>query len=272
MSLGFAILACIAFHHVASAVDVQRMDSPWSFYSLGLLAETSCVCRPVSCVPDLLVPTLYRVHRIARSIRPVPPVVVAPTPAPASVSEKAETPHRGSRGGKRQHRRCHAQDLCQAQIDVAPPAALPSPTIPAAVSSLTWDAATDSESHPQTFTSDGSGRVISIADGRDKYFIDPPKVLKTSAARDKPDPRSKPTHLPASRVPPTPPKTVIRRPYPHRDAAPIPPAITTIRRTPSLEQTLETVTVRVLPAGKLNQRARRALAARTSLDNFLHAP
>ncbi|KAI0353030.1 hypothetical protein OH77DRAFT_1522800 [Trametes cingulata] len=281
MSLGFAILACIAFHRVASVVDVQRMDSPWSFYSVGLLAETSCVCCRISCAPGLLVPSLSRVPRIARGLRPVPPALA--TPAPAPVPKKVETTHRGSRGGRRQHRRRYAEDLRQTQFDAASPPSLP-PIPPSSAVSVRdvdprpcrphlWDAPTGSAPQDSTFTSNGSGRVVSIADGHDTYFIDPPQALNTSTTQAQPAPCPTPTSPPSLAVPSVVPlKTILGRPYSHCDAPPERPAITTFRRKHSPKQTLATVTVRVLPSGKLNQRARRALTAQSTLNNFFRAP
>ncbi|KAI0372907.1 hypothetical protein BV20DRAFT_1119460 [Pilatotrama ljubarskyi] len=281
MSLGFAILACIAFHRVASAVDVQRMDSPWSFYSPGLLAETSCVCRPISCAPDLLVPNSSRVHRIARTIRPVPPALVAPTTAP--VSEKVETPHRGSRGGKRQHRRRHAQDIRQTQLEVGVP---PAPLLPSTSGISTaetrplrphlWDAPVDSQSPESTFISDGRGRIVSIADARKAPFVGARRLLATPAKRAQPATRASTRTVtpPPSVVPQAAPVEAVRgRTYSHRGTPPpTRPAITISRRMPSLESNLANVTIHTLPTGKLNQRARRALMSRPTLHEFLDTP
>ncbi|KAJ2965312.1 hypothetical protein NUW54_g14163 [Trametes sanguinea] len=110
LAQGYAIVACVFFHRLASAVNVQRMDSPWSFYSLGLLAETSCVACHCG-APGLVNPDLSNVGRIARGVRRVLAPVADP---PGCVTEPerqkiCERTPRGCRGGRRQHRRRNAE-------------------------------------------------------------------------------------------------------------------------------------------------------------------
>lgn len=92
ISRGFALAAYTFFYPLTYVVDVQRMDSPWSFYSVGLLAEPRCVVanlarrssssafRPKYLVPtrlyvlyhphwlNLVAPTLFRSRRRPRRL------------------------------------------------------------------------------------------------------------------------------------------------------------------------------------------------------------
>ncbi|KAI8989672.1 hypothetical protein BD414DRAFT_484888 [Trametes punicea] len=296
MSLGFAILACISFHRLASVVNVQRMDSPWSFYSLGLLAETSCCCCRLSCAPGLLDTNSSRVHCITASLRPVPPALAKPPCTPPTPTD-IETTHRGSRGGKRQHRRQQAQDFRKVAQDGAvafppDPSHVPQPApspdlqplpthIPFRSTQETladttahyphvWDAPLRGTMEDVAFTSNGRGRVVSVANDRATY-INPPLSAESTATVELPTRSAHPTP-PAltAAAPPLPPKNVaVRTTSQYDQMLPAMPAITTLRRGSNPAPTLAITTVRAMPTGKLNQRARRALASQSTLGAFL---
>ncbi|KAI0333490.1 hypothetical protein GY45DRAFT_1432230 [Cubamyces sp. BRFM 1775] len=281
ISRGFALFAYTFFYRLTYVVDVQRMDSPWSFYSVGLLAETSlCGCHLFG-APELLVHIPSDVPRATPSLRPVPPALAEP-PCPLPEQKKVEKTHRGRRGGKRQHRRRHALDqapvLDSPQAPALPPATPPQdvPTRAPADRPLVWDAPLGDVDPNVSFTSNGSGRVVSTSDARSTYFVDPPRADEPAPPAQRPTRSTRPTPTtpppaPAAALPQTPPDTILGRTYsPCEPTALRPtPAITTFRRKHSPPQTLGIVTVRVVPSGKLNQRARRALAAQSTLGKFL---
>ncbi|OSD01080.1 hypothetical protein PYCCODRAFT_1436854 [Trametes coccinea BRFM310] len=314
LALGYAIVACVFFHRLASAVNVQGMDSPWSFYSLGLLAETSCVACHCG-APGLCGSDLGRVGRIARGVRRVLPPVADP---PGCVTEPetkkiCERTPRGSRGGRRQHRRRHAEvcDLRAVPDVLAPLAPIPqTPTEQLPLVALTHqtppplgqhngiaptlelpaeDADTivpvssvaDLPSVDDTHALDDewvdggrNGEAVVLGPSLRYYPTDlPPDIEPPSPAVAQPAPATPPPPPAVAPTPQTPQKTIIGRTYSHCDSPPsVKPAITTSRRPRASPPTSAGATVTVLPYGKLNQRARRALATRSTptLGRFLH--
>ncbi|KAJ8453896.1 hypothetical protein ONZ51_g13342 [Trametes cubensis] len=277
ISRGFALAAYTFFYRLTYVVDSQRMDSPCSFYSVDLLAETSlCCCQ--SGAPELLVCIPIEVPRADPSLRPVPPALAEPRcsdslPEP----KKTEKTHRGRRGGKRQRRRHRASS----RTALKPPPFLHPPVrkafllIPLLIALLSGTRRSTplGDVHPDaTFTSDGSGHVVSISNARSTYFVHPPRA-------DEPAPPAKrPTLRTPYTLPPTsaatllkaPPTTIVGRTYSPCQRRPT-PATTAFRRKHSPAQTLGIIAVRVVPPEKLNQRARRAFAAQFTLGKFLNA-
>ncbi|KAI0667750.1 hypothetical protein C8Q78DRAFT_1082041 [Trametes maxima] len=274
IALGTALVACYCWYRVAAAVDVQRMDSVLSLYSVGLLAETSDVLRFGA--PGRLEFNLARVPRTARFLRPVPPAPVIPPPSPAPPAPtKVKEAHRGCRGGQREQRR----RLTQLRRELAALAPSPAPQSPGAgtpqLRPSVWDFPVDISTHDAPFATNGSGRVVNIGDDHTAFFIDPPPSSRPSTPTPPPPTPSAPLRppTPIPTIPPSTPKTIVGRTYSHCDTPPKVPAITTFRRKPAPRPTLASVAVRVTPAGKLNQRARRALTAQrsVSLGNFVNA-
>ncbi|KAI9065207.1 hypothetical protein FKP32DRAFT_504120 [Trametes sanguinea] len=308
LSLGYAIVACVFFHRLASAVNVQRMDSPWSFYSLGLLAETSCVACHCG-APGLVDPDLSNVGRIARGVRRVL-VPVADPPGCVTEPERktiCERTPRGCRGGRRQHRRRNAEDLRalpdvlasipptpQILIEQPPPhqpvAAVPSQTPPLEEHLATGHILqTPEEDLPAAAPQDPVDVTLNLDDewldgGRGgealvlgpplRYYpIYPPPAVESATSLVPPsNPKIPPPPAIAS-IPQTARKIIVPvgRTYSHCDSPPsVKPAATASRRRRA-PPTLAGSTVTVVPSGKLNQRARRALAARSTLGRFLQA-
>ncbi|KAI0647841.1 hypothetical protein C8Q79DRAFT_952186 [Trametes meyenii] len=269
IALGTVLVACYCWYRLATAVDVQRMDSLLSLYSIGLLAETSDVLRYGA--PGRPEFNLPRVPRTARFLRPVPPALaIPPPPLPPPAPIQVKEAHRGCRGGQREQRR----RLTQLRRELAALASSTTPQPPVASSPQhrpsVWDFPVNIPTNDASFATDGSGRVVDLGDNCAAFFIDPPPSGPT--ARTQPTPAAPiPTPTSTPTVPAPTPKTIIGRTYSHCDMLPGVPAITTFRRKPSPPPTLATVAVRVTPPGKLNQRAKRALTAEVSLRNFLNA-
>ncbi|CDO77410.1 hypothetical protein BN946_scf184857.g17 [Trametes cinnabarina] len=320
LSRGFAIVACVFFHRLALAVNVQRMDSPWTFYSPGLLArETSCVACHCG-APGLLGGDSRKVGRIASGVCFVLPPMADP---PGCVSEpemkKISTVAkslRGHRGGRRQHRRQNAVDLrgCpdvhgalqaahEARAERLPVAATADLSITAsapaaeAVEEQHLDSALPSELELGSIPSHGSLTLDDewLDGGRagESIALGPPlRYYRICNARPPSSreevPGTLPARVPATVLPPlplavtavplavaahppqAPSNAIIGRTYSHCDKLPsVKPGTIVSRRRRAPAPNLATATVRVIPSGKLNQRARRALATRTTLGQLL---
>lgn len=141
---------------------------------------------------------------------------------------------------------------------------------------------TDAPQDP-TPTTDTPQDLTLIPDGSDPVAVahhdptipapsPPPKPAPAATTRPAqpwtppPKPHLAPRHAPPS-------NNIIGRSYSHCESTPPNgPAITTLSRWAShTSPPLATVPVRVLPPGKLNQRARRAHAAHQTLGSFLAA-
>ncbi|OJT11196.1 hypothetical protein TRAPUB_12303, partial [Trametes pubescens] len=198
--------------------------------------------------PSLSPPTPALLPPPSLPLPPPPPPLPPPEPLPELANKKKT--HRGNRGGKRQQRRKlkranAAEALAQPQL----------------VADIPQDFA---------FITNGRGQVV-IAHHPDAAPTHSPPP-NAAPAPPPPPPRQTLPHPPLAPRPPTAPtKTIIGRTYSHCDTPPDIPAVTTFRRRSSPPQTLAIVTVRVLPTGKLNQRARRALTTQQTLGIFLIA-
>ncbi|KAI0672988.1 hypothetical protein C8Q78DRAFT_1144380 [Trametes maxima] len=211
---GTAQVAAYFWYRVAFAVDVQRMESPWSLYSVGLFSETSDVSRYGA--PGLLEYNLARAPRTARFLRPVlpalatppspsppPPPPQPPLPLPPSpvLSQAAKDAHRGRRGGKREQRRRRTQEHV-AKMAVLTAFLQAQPTIvdaPQYRPSI-WDHPVDTPPAGDDFATDGSGRVISSTGTLIPFPVDSPAPQSTPAPLQPPSPSS--AHKPP--LPPTP--------------------------------------------------------------------
>ncbi|KAL1943239.1 hypothetical protein VTO73DRAFT_4314 [Trametes versicolor] len=202
--------------------------------------------------PSLLAPT---------SSPPLPPPPTLPLPPPTPPLPPPEPPleiakkkrHRGTRGGKReQHRKINRALAAEA----------------AAQSQQITDAPQD-----PTLITDGTDPVV-VAHDHPAIPAPPPPPKPAPAAITRPaqpwTPPPKP-HLAPRHA--TPSNNIIGRSYSHYESTPRNgPAITTLSRWAShTSPPLATVPVRVLPPGKLNQRARRAHTAHQTLGSFLAA-
>ncbi|KAI9065209.1 hypothetical protein FKP32DRAFT_503934 [Trametes sanguinea] len=239
LSLGYAIVACVFFHRLASAVNVQRMDSPWSFYSLGLLAETSCVACHCG-APGLVDPDLSNVGRIARGVRRVL-VPVADPPGCVTEPERktiCERTPRGCRGGRRQHRRRNAE-VCNPLVcgleHYTDPAFQDLRALPDVLASIPPTPQTLIEPPPPTCPLLPPQDPVDVTRNLDDEWVDSGRGGEALVLG-----------------PPL-------RYYP------------TSRRRRAPPPTLAGAIVTVVPSGKLNQRARRALATRSTLGRFLQA-
>ncbi|EIW56454.1 uncharacterized protein TRAVEDRAFT_49277 [Trametes versicolor FP-101664 SS1] len=182
---------------------------------------------------------------------PTPPL--PPPEPPLEIAKKKRS--RGTRGGKReQHRKINralaAEAAAQNQQITAP--------------------------QDPTLITDGSGPEVVVVHHHPAIPAPPPPPKPVPAAITRfaqpwtppPKPYLAPRHATPSNT-----LTIIGRPYSHYKSTPSNgPAITTLSRWAShTSPPLATVPVRVLPPGKLNQRARRAHTAHQTLGSFLAA-
>ncbi|OJT03240.1 hypothetical protein TRAPUB_6175, partial [Trametes pubescens] len=186
-----------------------------------------------------------------------PPPPPLPPPPPPELAKKKKT-HRGTRGGKRQQRRKRTRAMA------------------AEAQSQSQSQSQQVADIPQDFTfmTDGSGRVVVAHHHATMPTPPEPPPPKATPAPTRPSPAQwtpppPPTLAPRPHAKPS--NTIIGRSYSHYDSTPPNgPTITTFRRWAShASPPLATVPVRVLPPGKLNQRARRALTAQQTLSSFL---
>ncbi|KAI0647305.1 hypothetical protein C8Q79DRAFT_1118313 [Trametes meyenii] len=279
--VGTAQVTCYFWYRVGFAVDVQRMESPWTLYSVGLFSETSVVSRYGA--PGLLEYNLARVPRTARFLRPVrpalpsPPSPSPPRPPPPPPQPRKE-PHRGRRGGKREQRRRRTQEHVAKMAAIAARLQSTVVELPPQHRPTIWDCPVDVQSDDNDFATDGSGRVISSTGTLTPFLVDPPtRAPQSTSAPFRVSSTRSPfsvhqPQLPSAPMPTIilPPKNIVGRTHSHCDTPPKIPAIPTLRRRQSPGPTLGTVAVRVVPAGRPSQRVRRALAV-NRLGHVLNA-
>ncbi|KAL7284710.1 hypothetical protein ACG7TL_002016 [Trametes sanguinea] len=264
LALGHAVVACVFFHRLASAVNVQGMDSPWSFYSLGLLAETSVgrVARGVRRVlPPVVDPPGCDLRAVPDLLAPLAPIPQTPTEQLPLVALTHQTPPPlGQHNGIAPTLELPAEDA-DTIVPVSSVADLPS--------------VDDTHALDDEWVDGGrNGEAVVLGPSLRYYPTDlPPDIEPPSPAVAQPAPATPPPPPAVAPTPQTPQKTIIGRTYSHCDSPPsVKPAITTSRRPRASPPTSAGATVTVLPYGKLNQRARRALATRSTptLGRFLH--